>query len=66
MNYTKDHILDILIGYHKMIIATRKLFYCPGMKKDIFDYLAKCLECHRVKEEHWHPTGLLHPLPIPE
>jgi hypothetical protein len=32
-------------GYHKMITTTRKLFYWPGLKKDIVDYLAKCLEC---------------------
>jgi hypothetical protein len=36
-------------GYHKMITATRKLFYWPGLKKDIVDFLAKCLECHQVK-----------------
>jgi hypothetical protein len=32
-------------GYHKMITATKKLFYWPRLKKDIADYLAKCLEC---------------------
>ena len=24
------------------------------------------MECHKVKVEHQHPTGLLHPIPIPE
>ena len=24
------------------------------------------MECQKVKAEHRHPTGLLHPLPIPE
>jgi hypothetical protein len=33
------------LGYHKMITATRKIFYWPGLKKDIVDYLDKCLEC---------------------
>jgi hypothetical protein len=32
-------------SYQKMIIAPRKLFYCPGLKEDIVDYLDKCLEC---------------------
>jgi hypothetical protein len=41
-------------GYQKMIMATRKLFYWPGLKNDIADYLAKCLECHQVKAEHHH------------
>jgi hypothetical protein len=53
-------------GYQKMITTTRKLFYWPGLKKDIVDYLVKCLECQQVKAEHRHPTGLLQPLPIPE
>jgi hypothetical protein len=52
-------------SYQKMITSTKKLFYWPRMKKDIVDYLAKCLEFHQVKAEHWHPVGLLHPLPIP-
>jgi hypothetical protein len=36
------------------------------MKKEVVDFIAKCLECQKVKAEHRHPTGLLHPLPIPE
>ena len=32
-------------GYPKMIKTTQKLFYWPGMKKDIDDYLDKHLEC---------------------
>jgi hypothetical protein len=44
------------LGYQKMITTTRKLFYWLGLKKDIVDYLDKCLECYQVKEEHQHPT----------
>jgi hypothetical protein len=36
------------------------------MKKDVVDYIARCMECQRVKVEHRHPTGLLQPFPIPE
>ena len=36
------------------------------MKKDVASYIAKCMECQRVKVEHRHPAGLLQPLPIPE
>jgi hypothetical protein len=53
-------------GYHKIIMATRKLFYWPGLKKDIVDYFAKFLDSKQVKAEHRHPKGLLQPLPIPE
>jgi hypothetical protein len=53
-------------GYYKMITTTRKLFDWPELKKDIDDYLAKCLEFQQVKAEHRHPIGFLHPLPIPK
>jgi hypothetical protein len=31
------------LGYQKMVMATRKQFYWPGLKKDIAEYLVKCL-----------------------
>jgi hypothetical protein len=34
------------------------------MKREIVEYIAKCLECQKVKAKHRHPTGLLHPFPI--
>jgi hypothetical protein len=49
-----------------MITTTKKLFYWTKSKKDIVDYLAKCLECQQIKEEHRHPTRMLQPLPIPK
>jgi hypothetical protein len=36
------------------------------MKKEITEYIAKFLECQKVKAEHRHPAGLVHPFPIPE
>jgi len=36
------------------------------MKKDVAEYLARCLECQQIKVEHQHPAGMLHPLPVPE
>eukprot|EP00253_Pinus_taeda_P001534 PITA_01534 len=53
-------------GYQKMMIAIRKDYFWPGMKKNIAEYLARFLECQQIKVEHQHPTGLLQPLPIPE
>ncbi|KAL4308279.1 hypothetical protein GQ457_01G022750 [Hibiscus cannabinus] len=37
-----------------------------GMKKDISDFVARCLTCQQVKAEHQHPSGLLQPIRIPE
>ena len=36
------------------------------MKKEVADFIAKCLECQKVKDEHRHLDGLLQPLPIPK
>ena len=44
----------------------KKSYYWPGMKKQVVEYLARCLECQQIKAEHQHPAGLLQPLPIPE
>jgi hypothetical protein len=53
-------------GYQKTITTVRSQFFWPGMKKDVVDYIARCMECQKVKVEHRHPAGLLQPLPIPE
>ena len=36
------------------------------MKRDVTEYVSKCLTCQQVKDEHQVPTGLLNPLPIPQ
>ena len=36
------------------------------MKRQIDEFVAKCLICQQVKAEHQRPAGLLQPLPIPE
>eukprot|EP00253_Pinus_taeda_P013560 PITA_13560 len=52
-------------GYQKMITTIRKEYFWPGMKKNIVEYLSRCLECQQIKAEHQHPAGLLQPLPVP-
>ena len=53
-------------GYQKIIATTRKQQFWPGMKKDIAEYISKCMKCQQVKVEHQHPRGLLHPFLVPE
>jgi hypothetical protein len=52
--------------YQKTISAVKSQYYWPDMKREIVEYIAKCLEFQKGKAEHRHPAGLLHPLPIPE
>ena len=52
-------------GYQKMIAIGRMQYFWPRMKKDIAEYISKCMKCEQVKVEHKHPAGLLQPLPIP-
>jgi hypothetical protein len=52
--------------YQKTIAAVKSQYYWLGMKKEVVDFIARCLECQKVKAEHRHSTGLLQPLPIPE
>jgi hypothetical protein len=53
-------------GYQKTVAAVKSHYFWPGMKKEIAEYIARCMECQKVKAEHRHPAGLLQPLPIPE
>ena len=36
------------------------------MKKDMAEYILRCMKCQQVKVEHQHPVGLLQPLPVPK
>ncbi|GKE40082.1 putative reverse transcriptase domain-containing protein [Tanacetum coccineum] len=40
-------------------------YWWPGMKKDIVEYVSKCLTCLKVKVEHQRPSGLLQQPEIP-
>jgi hypothetical protein len=53
-------------GYQRTISTVNKEYYWSGMKKEVADFIARCLECQKVKVEHKHPTRFLQPLSIPE
>jgi hypothetical protein len=36
------------------------------MKKEVVNFIARCIECQKVKIEHKHLVGLLQPMPLPE
>ena len=53
-------------GSTKMYQDLKDHYWWKGMKKNIAEYVSKCLTCQQVKAEHQHPAGLLQSLPIPE
>ena len=52
-------------GVKKMNADLKQHYYWPGMKRDIADFVARCLECQRVKAEHQHRAGLLQSHSVP-
>ena len=36
------------------------------MKKDVVEFVQRCLTCQQIKAEHQKPAGLLQPLEIPQ
>nr|GEY51521.1 reverse transcriptase domain-containing protein [Tanacetum cinerariifolium] len=51
-------------GADMMYYDLRDRYWWPGMKKDIVEYISKCLTCLKVKAEHQRPSGLLQQLKI--
>ncbi|KAL8111406.1 hypothetical protein AgCh_019214 [Apium graveolens] len=44
----------------------KEKFWWPKMKKEIAEYVERCLICQQVKAEHQRSRGLLQPLSVPE
>ena len=56
----------IHLGRKKMYQELKTSFWWSGMKRDVSEFVTKCLVCQRVKVEHQVPSGLLQPIRIPE
>ena len=53
-------------GSTKMYQDLKMSFWWSGMKRDISEFVTKCLVCQRVNTEHQVPSRLLQPIRIPE
>ncbi|KAE8693084.1 UDP-Glycosyltransferase superfamily protein isoform 1 [Hibiscus syriacus] len=53
-------------GGGKLYNNLKERYFWTGMKKNISDFVTRCLTCQQVKAEHQHPSGLLQSNKIPE
>lgn len=53
-------------GRDKTLEAVSRLYWWPGMGKDVKAYVQACPHCQRNKSANAKPPGLLQPLPTPE
>ena len=68
----KEHLLDeahsskysVHPGGDKMYQDLKLMFWWSGMKKDIAEFVSRCLTCQKFKSEHKRFGGLLQPLDI--
>ena len=53
-------------GSTKMYQDLKMSFWWSEMKRDVLEFVTKCLVCQRVKAKHQVPSRLLQPIRIPE
>ena len=56
----------IHLGSTKMYQDLKTSYWWSGMKKDVSDFVTKCMVCQRVKAKHKIPSSLFQPIRIPE
>ncbi|KAG8481374.1 hypothetical protein CXB51_026156 [Gossypium anomalum] len=52
-------------GGSKLYRDLRELYWWPGLKREVTEFVRKCLTCQQVKAEHQLASGLLQPVKIP-
>ena len=53
-------------GSTKMYQDLKQHFWWIGLKRDVVEYVSKCLTCQQVRVEYQRPGGELQPLEPPE
>ena len=50
----------------KMYHNLKQFYWWDGIKRDVADFISRCLTCQQVKAEHQKPAGTLQNLNVPE
>ncbi|KAG8502441.1 hypothetical protein CXB51_000404 [Gossypium anomalum] len=66
LNKAHNGLMSVHPGSTKMYNDFKCQYWWHGMKRDISDFVSKCLICQQVKAKHQVPSGLLQPIMIPE
>ena len=53
-------------GITKMYHDLKRNFWWNGMKKDVAEFVSRCLTCQQVKAEHQKLSGLMQKIEIPQ
>ena len=53
-------------GSTKMYQDLKVSYWWSGMKRDVSEFVTKCMVCQKVKAKHQVPSGLLQPIRILE
>ena len=53
-------------GSVKMYRTLRENYWWQSMKRDIAEFVCRCLVCQQIKAEHLKPSGKLNPFSIPQ
>ncbi|KAA0035500.1 pol protein [Cucumis melo var. makuwa] len=53
-------------GSTKMSQDLKRVYWWCNMKREVAEFVSKCLVCQQVKEPRQKPAGLLQPLSVPE
>jgi hypothetical protein len=54
------------LDYEKTIVTVKNKYNWPSMKNEVTNFIARCIECKKVKDEKKHPAGLIQPFSILE
>ncbi|XP_021717295.1 uncharacterized protein LOC110685140 [Chenopodium quinoa] len=54
------------LGGDKLYKDMKKTFWWPNMKREVAEFVAKCLTCQKVNIEHRRPQGKVQSLEVPK